>query len=33
MIQQLFKKASLFIFVLFFTNNVFAQNDFVGRWL
>ena len=33
MIQQALKKAGLFIFILFFTNNVFAQNDFVGRWL
>jgi uncharacterized protein (DUF2147 family) len=33
MIQQLLKKAGLFIFILFFANNVFAQNDFVGRWL
>ena len=33
MIQQALKKAGLFIFVLLFANNVFAQNDFVGRWL
>ena len=31
MIQQVLKKVGLFIFILFFTNNVFAQNDFVGR--
>jgi len=33
MIKQVLKKAGLFIFILFFANNVFAQNDFVGRWL
>jgi uncharacterized protein (DUF2147 family) len=33
MIKVLFKKTALFIFILFFTNNVFAQNDFIGRWL
>ena len=33
MIQQVLKKAGLFIFILFFANNVFAQNDFVGKWL
>jgi len=33
MIKVLFKKTALFIFILFFANNVFAQNDFVGRWL
>ncbi len=33
MIKTLLKKTSLFIFILFFAKNVFAQNDFVGRWL
>ncbi|MEI6151044.1 MAG: DUF2147 domain-containing protein [Chitinophagia bacterium] len=33
MIKTLLKKTALFIFILFFANNVFAQNDFISRWL
>jgi len=33
MIKKLSKKISLFILIIFITNNVFAQNDFVGKWL
>ncbi|MEY4051568.1 MAG: DUF2147 domain-containing protein [Chitinophagia bacterium] len=33
MIKKSLIKTSLFIFILFFANNLFAQNDFIGRWL
>ena len=33
MIKKLLKKISLFIFVALISNNAFAQNDFIGRWL
>ena len=33
MIKKLTKKISLFIFIALISNNAFAQNDFIGRWL
>jgi len=33
MIKKSLIKTSLLIFILFFANNLFAQNDFIGRWL